>query len=96
MRACAVRLPARFSWGCSCFAATAVLNALRAAASAAACCYSDHHHHLRLFRMRRFSVELLRESPSPALRACCNVAVVYHPLARDLFNAGFVSCWNEL
>jgi peptide chain release factor 1 len=37
--------------------------------------------------MRRFSVELLRESPSPALRACCNVAVVYHPLARDLFNA---------
>ena len=45
---------------------------------------------------RRFSVELLRESSSPALRACSALAQVYHPLANELFNAGFVSCWSEL
>eukprot|EP00004_Rigifila_ramosa_P027283 TRINITY_DN882_c0_g1_i1.p1 TRINITY_DN882_c0_g1~~TRINITY_DN882_c0_g1_i1.p1 ORF type:complete len:2377 (-),score=590.06 TRINITY_DN882_c0_g1_i1:39-6899(-) len=46
--------------------------------------------------IRRFSVELLRESPSPALRSCSALAQVYYPLARELFNAGFVSCWTEL
>jgi len=46
--------------------------------------------------MRRFSVELLKESPSNALRACANLASVYQPLAKDLFNAAFVSCWTEL
>ena len=46
--------------------------------------------------MRRFSVELLRESPAPALRACSSLAQVYQPLARELFNAAFVSCWTEL
>lgn len=46
--------------------------------------------------MRRFSVELLKESPSHALRACASLAGVYQPLARDLFNSAFVSCWTEL
>lgn len=46
--------------------------------------------------MRRFSVELLKESPSHALRACASLASSYYPLARELFNAGFVSCWSEL
>lgn len=46
--------------------------------------------------IRRFSVELLRESPSPALRSCLSLAQDYPPLVRELFNAGFVSCWNEL
>ncbi|KAI8620292.1 armadillo-type protein [Chytriomyces sp. MP71] len=46
--------------------------------------------------MRRFSVELLKESPSHSLRSCASLAAVYNPLARDLFNAGFVSCWTEL
>lgn len=46
--------------------------------------------------MRRFSVELLKESPSNALRACAGLASVYPPLAKDLFNAAFVSCWTEL
>ncbi|PLN84338.1 putative TOR pathway phosphatidylinositol 3-kinase TorA [Aspergillus taichungensis] len=46
--------------------------------------------------IRRFSVELLKESPSPALRACASLAVIYQPLARDLFNAAFMSCWTEL
>ena len=46
--------------------------------------------------MRQFSVELLRESPSPALRACYTLAQVQPHVARELFAAGFVSCWNEL
>ncbi|CAH0479599.1 unnamed protein product [Peronospora belbahrii] len=46
--------------------------------------------------MRRFSIELLRESPSAALRSCCALAQAYNPLARALFNSAFVSCWNEL
>ncbi|CAG7961711.1 unnamed protein product [Penicillium olsonii] len=46
--------------------------------------------------IRRFSIELLKESPSPALRACASLAGIYQPLARDLFNAAFVSCWTEL
>ena len=46
--------------------------------------------------MRRFSVELLKESPSHALRACASLAAVFQPLARDLFNSAFVSCWTEL
>eukprot|EP00127_Corallochytrium_limacisporum_P000173 Clim_evm34s6 gene=Clim_evmTU34s6 len=46
--------------------------------------------------MRRFSVELLRESPSPSLRSCSALAAVHQPLARELFNAAFVSCWTEL
>ena len=46
--------------------------------------------------MSQLSFELLRESSSPALRACSALAQVYHPLARELFNAGFVSCYTEL
>ncbi|THC91833.1 hypothetical protein EYZ11_008703 [Aspergillus tanneri] len=46
--------------------------------------------------IRRFSVELLKESPSPALRACATLAGIYQPLAKDLFNAAFASCWTEL
>lgn len=46
--------------------------------------------------IRRFSVELLKESSSHALRACAALASVYTPLAKELFNAAFVSCWTEL
>eukprot|EP00698_Gefionella_okellyi_P003488 TRINITY_DN13298_c0_g1_i1.p1 TRINITY_DN13298_c0_g1~~TRINITY_DN13298_c0_g1_i1.p1 ORF type:complete len:2319 (-),score=474.81 TRINITY_DN13298_c0_g1_i1:41-6196(-) len=46
--------------------------------------------------LRRFAARLLAESPSPALRACAGLAAVYPTLARDLFNAAFVSCWTEL
>ncbi|GMM28463.1 phosphatidylinositol kinase-related protein kinase [Martiniozyma asiatica (nom. inval.)] len=46
--------------------------------------------------MRKLSIELLKESPSPSLRACSALAVVYPPLAKDLFNCAFASCWNEL
>ena len=46
--------------------------------------------------MRHLSVELLKQSPSPALRACIDLAMVQPHLARDLFCASFVSCWSEL
>ena len=46
--------------------------------------------------MRRFTVELLKESPQQALRACTNLASIYAPLARSLFNSAFISCWTEL
>lgn len=46
--------------------------------------------------LRNFSVVLLRESPSPALRACISLANDYHQLVKELFNAAFVSCWQEL
>ncbi|KAL7500860.1 hypothetical protein ACHAWT_010361 [Skeletonema menzelii] len=46
--------------------------------------------------LRRFSVQLLREAPSPALRACAELAQAYQPLARELFSAAFACCWVEL
>ena len=46
--------------------------------------------------MRRFSVAVLMESPNQALRSCANLASVYPPLARELFNSAFVSCWSDL
>ncbi|CCD24461.1 phosphatidylinositol kinase family protein NDAI_0D01470 [Naumovozyma dairenensis CBS 421] len=46
--------------------------------------------------LRRLSIQLIRESPSPALRACANLVSVYYPLARELFNASFSSCWSDL
>uniref|UniRef100_A0A0K2TDA5 Serine/threonine-protein kinase TOR n=2 Tax=Lepeophtheirus salmonis TaxID=72036 RepID=A0A0K2TDA5_LEPSM len=44
----------------------------------------------------KLCIELLKASPSPALRACSAVAQQYSQLAKDLFNASFVSCWSEL
>ena len=46
--------------------------------------------------MRRFAVQLLREAPSPALRATHGLAQAYQPLARELFAAAFVCCWSDL
>ncbi|KAL1876357.1 hypothetical protein VTK73DRAFT_9536 [Phialemonium thermophilum] len=45
---------------------------------------------------RKFSTTLLTESPNNALRACAGLASAYPPLARELFNSAFVSCWSEL
>jgi FKBP12-rapamycin complex-associated protein len=39
---------------------------------------------------------LFRESGSPSLRSCARLAEVHSPLARELFNAAFLSCWTEL
>ena len=46
--------------------------------------------------LKRLKLDLLRESPSPALRACAALAQAHPPLSNDLFHAAFVSCWNEL
>uniref|UniRef100_A0A1D1Y0I7 Serine/threonine-protein kinase TOR n=2 Tax=Anthurium amnicola TaxID=1678845 RepID=A0A1D1Y0I7_9ARAE len=46
--------------------------------------------------MRHFSIELLKESPSPALRTCARLAQLQPFVGRELFAAGFVSCWTEL
>lgn len=46
--------------------------------------------------LRRLNVDLIRESPSLALRAASAIAQSYAPLAKDLFHPAFVSCWTEL
>lgn len=46
--------------------------------------------------LRGFSTTLLNESPNHALRACAALGNVYPPLARELFNSAFVSCWSDL
>ncbi|CAN4107821.1 unnamed protein product [Withania somnifera] len=46
--------------------------------------------------MRHFSIELLKESPSPALRTCAKLAQLQPFVGRELFAAGFVSCWSQL
>ncbi|XP_050677035.1 serine/threonine-protein kinase Tor-like [Leptidea sinapis] len=46
--------------------------------------------------LRQFSIGLLTESNSTAIRACASLAQNYPQLASDLFNAAFMSCWTEL
>ncbi|XP_039157640.1 serine/threonine-protein kinase TOR isoform X3 [Eucalyptus grandis] len=46
--------------------------------------------------MRHFSIELLKQSPSPALRTCARLAQLQPSVGRELFAAGFVSCWTQL
>lgn len=46
--------------------------------------------------IQRLSVEFLKESPSHALRACMSLVDSHQPLARELFNVAFMSCWTEL
>lgn len=46
--------------------------------------------------LRCLSLELLKQSPIPALRSCLPLAQNYSQLPKDLFNAAFVSCWTEL
>ncbi|KAG9440008.1 hypothetical protein H6P81_020173 [Aristolochia fimbriata] len=46
--------------------------------------------------MRHFSIELLKESPSPALRTCARLAQLQPFVGRELFAAGFVSCWAQM
>lgn len=46
--------------------------------------------------LRSLSIELLKQSPIPALRSCLSLAQTYSQLPKDLFNAAFVSCWTEL
>ncbi|CAL9728832.1 serine/threonine-protein kinase Tor2p [Monosporozyma unispora] len=45
---------------------------------------------------RRFSIQLLKESPSLALRACSTLVNIPYPIVKELFNVSFASCWKEL
>ncbi|OMJ77176.1 hypothetical protein SteCoe_23284 [Stentor coeruleus] len=44
--------------------------------------------------MRRFSIELLKQAPAPALREC--QVIEQYPNSLELFNSAFVSCWSDL
>lgn len=46
--------------------------------------------------LKKLGVELMRESPSQAIRACMKLADQHSAFARELFNVAFVSCWTEL
>ncbi|XP_077223933.1 target of rapamycin isoform X2 [Tasmannia lanceolata] len=46
--------------------------------------------------MRHFSIELLKQSPSPALRTCARLAQLQPFVGRELFAAGFASCWADI
>ena len=46
--------------------------------------------------IKRIGVQLLKVSPSHSLRACASLGEVYNPLARELFNAAFAACWDQL
>eukprot|EP01022_Parablepharisma_sp_SALTPOND_P010231 TRINITY_DN1420_c0_g2_i1.p1 TRINITY_DN1420_c0_g2~~TRINITY_DN1420_c0_g2_i1.p1 ORF type:complete len:2697 (-),score=257.94 TRINITY_DN1420_c0_g2_i1:82-8172(-) len=46
--------------------------------------------------LKKTSIELLRQSPSPVLYACSSLAQVYDPIASELFNMAFASCWKIL
>ncbi|CAH8842375.1 unnamed protein product [Trichobilharzia szidati] len=46
--------------------------------------------------LKTFNMALLRESPSPAIRACSQLTAITPGIGRTLFNAAFLSCWPEL
>ncbi|KAL0953824.1 hypothetical protein HGRIS_005004 [Hohenbuehelia grisea] len=46
--------------------------------------------------MHRLEVEFMKESPSHALRACMVLVDIHPPIAKELFNAAFLSCWSDL
>lgn len=46
--------------------------------------------------LKILELDLLKESPSLALRSCNPLAQSHEPLSRELFNAAFLCCWSEL
>lgn len=46
--------------------------------------------------LKILSLDLLKESPSLALRSCNPLAQAHNPLARELFNAAFLCVWAAL
>jgi FKBP12-rapamycin complex-associated protein len=45
---------------------------------------------------KKISAQFMKESPSAAIRSCMNVLDAHPQIARELFNAAFLSCWGEL
>lgn len=46
--------------------------------------------------LRKFNIDLIKESPSLSIRSCFPIAQASNSVARDLFNSAFLSCFNEL
>eukprot|EP00349_Pseudokeronopsis_sp_Brazil_P007546 CAMPEP_0202966260 /NCGR_PEP_ID=MMETSP1396-20130829/10593_1 /ASSEMBLY_ACC=CAM_ASM_000872 /TAXON_ID= /ORGANISM="Pseudokeronopsis sp., Strain Brazil" /LENGTH=115 /DNA_ID=CAMNT_0049689903 /DNA_START=33 /DNA_END=380 /DNA_ORIENTATION=+ len=46
--------------------------------------------------LKKTSNQLLKQSPSPILYACSTLAEVYAPIATELYNIAFVSCWKTM
>lgn len=46
--------------------------------------------------LKKTSIELLKQSPSPVLYACSSLAQVYDPIASELYNMAFASSWKIL
>ncbi|KPM03125.1 serine/threonine-protein kinase mTOR-like protein [Sarcoptes scabiei] len=46
--------------------------------------------------LRKFNIDLIKESPSLSIRSCYPIAQACNNVARELFNPAFLSCWNEL
>lgn len=46
--------------------------------------------------LRSFMLLFISNSPSPSIRACSVLATSYYPLAVQVFNAAFLSCWYSL
>lgn len=46
--------------------------------------------------LRKFNVDLIKESPALALRSLFPIATALNSVARELFNPAFLTCWNEI
>ena len=46
--------------------------------------------------LKKTSHQLLKQNPSPVLFACSTLTEVYAPLATELYNIAFVSCWRQM
>jgi FKBP12-rapamycin complex-associated protein len=46
--------------------------------------------------LKKTSHQLLKQNPSPVLYSCSTLTEVYAPLATELYNIAFVSCWRFL
>ncbi|ETO28610.1 phosphatidylinositol kinase Tor2 [Reticulomyxa filosa] len=46
--------------------------------------------------LKSLQIELLKQSPALLLRLCVALAQRHDPLASELFNAAYLSCWTEL
>eukprot|EP01035_Chromulina_nebulosa_P017836 gene17836-23448_t len=46
--------------------------------------------------IKRLSLQIIRHSPSPIIRACIPLAKLYRPLTEALFNSAFYCIWEEI
>lgn len=46
--------------------------------------------------LKNTSHQLLKQNPSPVLFACASLTEMYAPLASELYNIAFVTCWRNM